>query len=138
MLQQRSRANAWRCVWAVVTMAVVSGCSSWGKLTTPEALVNARSDVLLQARMSNDFKQAYAFTSPGYRAVNDYKKFSLKYAVALPLKGGERMKTECTAERCEIVRSYAASMPLMPNATIPIGITEVWVYQDGQWWWHVN
>lgn len=88
--------------------------------------------------MSNDFKKAYTFTSPGYRAVNSYDTFRLKYGVALPLDGGKRVSTECVQERCELQRTYTATTPMMPKAQIPIGLTEVWVRQDGQWWWHIN
>jgi hypothetical protein len=123
---------------AAVAIATLSACANWGKPLTPEQRVNARSDALFDLRMSNKFKESYAYTSPGYRAVNGYDKFRLKYAVVSPLSGGKVTSISCEEERCTVRRAYTTTTALMPNAEIPIGIDETWIYQQGEWWWHVQ
>ena len=138
MLKQLIQHKSVKVAAAVLVITTLSACANWGKPLTAEQRVNARSDALFELRMGNQFKEAYTYTSPGYRAVNGYDKFRLKYAVVSPLSGGKVTSVSCEEERCTVRRAYTTTTPLLPNAQIPIGIEETWIYQQGEWWWHVQ
>lgn len=138
MFKQKHSPRVWRSALAVLAVAVTAGCASLGQSAKPEDQVVERSNALLQARMSNNFKQAYALTPPGYRAINDYQKFRMKYGNPWALDDGKLVSANCEAERCEVKRGYVTTTPVMPNTQIPIALTEVWIQQDGQWWWFVQ
>lgn len=138
MVKQKHFSHVWRSGLALLVVAVTAGCASLGQSAKPEDQVVARSNALLEARMSNNFKQAYALTPPGYRAINDYQKFRINYGNPWALDDGKLVSANCEAERCEVNRSYVTTTPLAPNAKISIGLTEVWIKQDDQWWWFVQ
>ncbi|MFG0607779.1 hypothetical protein [Delftia sp. WSY_14] len=117
--------------------AVLAGCASMGS-TTPEEAVTQRSNAFWKARMAGDVPKAYAFTSPGYRAVNDQERYRLDHGVIPALKGGEITSVTCEQERCEVRKDFTTSTPMMRGARIPISIGEVWIKEDGQWWLFVQ
>lgn len=138
MFKELMMARTARVAMAVIAIAGMSACANFGKNATPEDKVSARSNNLLELRMNNKFKEAYAYTSPGYRAINSYDKFRLKYGVAFPLNGGKLASVACEESRCKLTRAFTTFTPLIPKGEIPIGIEEIWIYQDGQWWWHIQ
>ena len=84
--------------------------------------------------MAGDVAKTYAFTSPGYRAVNDQEKYRLSYGVIPALQGGDVVSVTCEPARCELRKSFTTSTPAMMGARIPISINEVWIKEEGRWW----
>ena len=140
-------------VLALVAAATLAGCSATAPAASAtdgvataappappasgdaiQAQVQQRSDAYWQARRTADVAAAYALTSPGYRAVHTLEQFRLDYGAIPNLTGGDIVSAHCEQERCELVRAFKTSSPLMPSTLVPISISEVWVQQDGQWW----
>ncbi len=106
--------------------------------TTPEEAVTQRSNAFWKARMAGELAKAYAFTTPGYRAVNDQEKYRLNYGVFPSVKGGDLVSVTCEPLRCEVRKNFTTSAPMMPGVSIPIAMSEVWIKEDGQWWLFVQ
>lgn len=123
---------------AMAGAVVLAGCAAVQNTQTPEVAVTQRSNDFWKARMAGEVAKAYAFTSPGYRAVNDQEKYRLDHGVIPALKGGEIASVTCEQERCEVRKDFTTSTPMMRGARIPISIGEVWIKEDGQWWLFVQ
>ncbi|MDR0224938.1 MAG: hypothetical protein LBI66_00835 [Burkholderiaceae bacterium] len=116
----------------------LAGCATLQDSQNPEAAVTQRSNDFWKARMAGEVAKAYAFTSPGYRAVNDQEKYRLNHGVIPVLKGGEIASVTCEEARCEVRKNFVTYTPMMRGAEIPISISEVWIKEDGQWWLFVQ
>lgn len=126
--------------WGVAMAGAVAlvGCATVQSTQSPEAAVTQRSNDYWKARMAGEVAKAYAFTSPGYRAVNDQEKYRLDYGVIPALKGGEIASVTCEEARCEVRKDFTTSTVMMRGTRIPIAIGEVWIKEDGQWWLFVQ
>ncbi|WP_287917811.1 hypothetical protein [Comamonas sp.] len=123
---------------AGAVVALVSGCAISGLGASAEDRVVARSGDFWAARMSGDYQKAYSFTTKGYRLVNDVEKYRLQYGAAPMLKNARLVSVECEPERCEVVKEFSTSSVFMRGTPIPISLSEIWLYQDGQWWLHIQ
>lgn len=123
---------------AGVVVAFVSGCAISSLGASAEDRVLARSGDFWAARASGDFQKAYSFTTKGYRLVNDVEQYRLQYGAAPVLKNARLVSVKCEQERCEVVKEFTTSSPFMRGTPIPISLAEIWLYQDGQWWLHVQ
>ncbi|CAB5710352.1 Uncharacterised protein [Delftia tsuruhatensis] len=138
--QPLARGARWMA-WAAgaACLALVAGCattSDEGK--TAEDIVNARSAAYLKARQAGEVDKAYEYLTPTYRKLKDKERFSRENGGTTALKGGELISTECEPTRCVVRRNFTAKVPSIPNADIPISMTEAWVIEDGKWWLHLD
>ncbi|WFF81971.1 hypothetical protein [Delftia tsuruhatensis] len=130
-----------RILWGagVAGALVLAGCATTtggeqSKAQKPEEAVTQRSNEFWKVRMAGDVGQAYAFTTPGYRAVNSLEKYRLNHGAVPSLSGGSIAWVKCDDKRCEVRKNFTTSSPVMGNAQIPISISEIWTQEDGQWW----
>jgi hypothetical protein len=123
-----------QCGAGLAAAMVLAGCSTLGGNQGPEGQVTQRSNEFWKVRMAGEVGKAYAFTTPGYRAVNSQEKYRLNYGAVPILKGGDIASIKCEELRCEVRKSFTTSSPMMGDTEIPIAISEVWVKEDGQWW----
>ena len=129
-------------------MLVFTGCAQLSTMTakTPEERVLERSQTRLDALLSGDFEAAYVFSSPGYRAQKDLRRFRADFAGAGMWTSGKATSVDCEAKRCTVLAhisyrppvglvgrpSNIASMQQMP--TVTRGFQERWVFVDDEWW----
>ncbi|MFG0785124.1 hypothetical protein [Delftia tsuruhatensis] len=118
---------------------VLAGCAATtrgeqSQVQNPEEVVTQRSNDFWKVRMAGDVAKAYAFTTPGYRAVNSQEKYRLIHGAVPSLSGGSIAWVKCEDKRCEVRKNFTTSSPVMGNAQIPISISEIWTQEDGQWW----
>lgn len=43
-------------------------------------------------------------------------------------------QARCEADRCEFNMKFTAQLPMLKGTGVPMGMKEVWVREDGQWW----
>lgn len=114
--------------------AVLAGCAAPGKPKDPETIVAERSLAYWKARVDGDVAKAYGFTTPAYRAVKTQEQFGRAYGTAPAVNKLEPGKVQCEADRCEINVLFTAQLPMLKGTGVPMGVKDVWVLQDGQWW----
>jgi len=103
----------------------------------PEDIVRQRATERWQALAAGDFAKAYAYSTPGFKAVVAADAFRLRFGNA-SWYGAEVIKvdcpepTQCTA-RVRIDMKYLLSNK-PGNNKISTHVDEVWLLEDGQWW----
>lgn len=138
--------NIWKWSAAGTAVMVLVGCAHLASDSTPEQTVQQRSADYWKARLSGDIAKAYSYMAPGYRALNDERKYGLAYGVVPNLSGGEVVSVNCDggaskqekeaqpAQRCVLRKQFTTTMPLASSVQVPIGLDETWIKEDGQWW----
>lgn len=128
---------------AVVAVAGLTGCASLMSGGSPEQIIEKRSAAYWQARFSGDVAKAYSYMTPGYRALNDQRKYALSYGAAPNLRDPQLISVECaeadgqakdSVQRCVLRKEFSTQMPLIGQGAIPIAMSETWIKEDGQWW----
>jgi len=119
---------------ALAGVAVLAGCAGLGKPKDPQTIVAERSLAYWQARVDGNVAKAYGFTSPGYRAIKTQEQFRRAYGTPPAVDDLEAGKAQCEADRCEFNIKFKAQLPMAKGAVVPMGMQEVWIREDGQWW----
>lgn len=97
----------------------------------------------LEALQAADFKKAYAYMSPGYRAMNHPGIFEADHVGLAGMKSFRVVDTTCeTEDSCqvtvEIVINLSALAPGFKSESPMItdmAYRERWIKIDGQWWY---
>ena len=97
-------------------LAVLAGCASV-ESGTPEEIVKARAEARWKAMVAHDFKRAYEYLAPSYRAVSSFERYN--------------EKINCTVA----VRIESQPVGVMNfKGNIVTGDSETWLLEDGKWW----
>ena len=129
-------------------MLVFAGCAQMSTLVskTPEQRVLERSQARLDALLANDWEKAYGFSSPGYRAQKDVRRFQADFAGARMWVDVNAASAECEEQRCTVLARVSYRPPMgrvgrpsdMANQQqLPVvtrGNQERWVLVDDEWW----
>ena len=105
---------------------------------TPEQTVTERAEARWGALVKGDFDQAWTYPQPGFRAIVTQQDYRKRFGAAGQWRGAQVHKVECEAARCT-VRVRLTTRFLMPpfNKQDVVGaVDEVWVREDGQWWFY--
>ena len=128
-----------RTLLALPATLLLAACVTLGGGGTPEEQVAALSQSRWSALIKQDFAAAYAYNSPAYRetvTLDDYKK---RFGNAGAWKKAEVLKTECEPERCTVTARLTV-VNMIPGFTkipeITTELSEVWVRDQGQWWFY--
>ena len=108
----------------------VSGCAGMAP-KAPEEAVKERAQARWNALVQGDFKAAYAFLSPGSRAVQpeaDYVN-SLRRNF---WKSAQVEKATCTEQRCEVEASIEYELQGRRTTT---PLRETWIREGSEWWY---
>ena len=125
-------------------LAAVLGASLWLagcaalQPKTPEQVVEQRVEARWAALIKGDFDQAWTFTQPGFRAVVKQADYRKRFGAGGQWRGVQVHQVDCEAERCT-ARVRLTSRIMMPpfNKQDIVGtIDEVWVREEGQWWFY--
>lgn len=128
---------AMRAVAASAVVMVLAGCAAGALQGPPEQQVQARANARWAALVARDFKTAYEFTTPAYRAVTDFNKHMQGQGSAVGWKAAEAVSVRCpeTTKCIATVRIDAA--PFLGRKfgdTISAHTEETWLLDGGQWW----
>lgn len=105
--------------------------------------VRARSQARLAALMKRDYAQAYKFSTPAWRDLNDLDRFRGANEGSRSWQAAEVRKVDCSApDQCEVrvrvdTRIFTAGTGLK-RANITTHFSEVWLHQDKEWWYVQN
>ncbi len=124
-----------RVALAGFALLVLSGCAI--KPKTPEELVAQRAHARWQAQLRGDFQAAYAYLSPGSKAVVSPDLYRARTGGAVAYKDVEVASVRCeTSEKC-IATIRVRYEPIAMRQRIGIiesYLDETWLFDAGQWW----
>jgi hypothetical protein len=126
-----------RSKWVtLVTAIALAGCASMPGSDVSDA-VKKRASERWSALVRGEFSQAYAYSSPGFRAVVTADGFRNRFGGAVKWVGSEVVKVNCSEPaKCELtVRvDFKPVVSGRAGGEISTHVDETWVLQDGQWW----
>lgn len=124
-----------RTLVVALLAAVLAGCASTPP--APEQIVRERAQARWNALLKGDFERAYAYITPGGRAVVPLATYRGRIGNAVTWKSAEVASVTCeTLEMCT-VQVKVTYLPVMRRAsvgTIERYLDETWVVDAGQWW----
>jgi hypothetical protein len=119
-----------------VAVLLTAGCASLAP-AKPEDAVRERATARWHALLAHEFKGAYEFNTPTYRAVRDYDKFRAIFGNGTAWTGAEVVGVTCeTAVKCT-ARIRIDAKPLYGTRfgdTISTHVDEAWLKEGEQWW----
>ena len=114
----------------MVSVAVLAGCATMGG-RKPEEAVKERAQARWDALLKDDVRAAYAYFSPGSRAVMDFKSYEASIRKGFWRSATVDSVTCASAKRCEanetIEYEFQGRRTRSP-------LTETWIEEDGNWW----
>ena len=134
------RSHAWlsrAALWAgCAAVALLGGCASLDN-ATPEQAVQQRATERWQALIAGDFKKAYEYLAPSYRAVSSFERYNEGLNGGAPWVKADVARVVCeSAEKCTAgIRIESKAAPVMHfHGNIVTGVDETWLLEDGKWW----
>ncbi len=117
-------------------LAVLAGCASV-ETSAPEEIVKARAEARWKAMVAHDFKRAYNYLAPSYRAVYSLEQYNQKLNGGAPWVGVDVGRVHCEAiDKCTVtLRIESKPVGVMHfKGNIVTGDSETWLLEDGKWW----
>lgn len=125
----------WSLMALMAAGALLSGCASIQ--TKPEDAVTQRANERWQALLKGDMAKAYAYSTPGFRAVVEVEGFKGRTGIAGRWLAAQVVNVTCdTPERCKAVikLEFSTLIPGFSKDRMTTHIDETWLLEDGQWW----
>ena len=128
-------------------LVLLAGCINTGQLTeTQRSELDQRVRERWQALEQKDFKKAWEYSSPNYRAIFSKQLYAKKfsYAVEWELTGVEIVNYDSVAAVASVVvRVMSKPTKQTSSASLAIGAipttrSERWIFSEGQWWFSAN
>lgn len=114
------------------------GASSSSAQQSEEAILRDRVEGRWQALIARDFRSAYDFETPSYRAMNPFEKFHGRFGGAViwhVVRIVEVRYDDPTVARVKVAVEYSAPTSWGDQAAkATTHISETWLKRDGQWW----
>jgi len=115
---------------AAAVVVAVSGCAVLAP-KPPEEAVKERAQARWDALVKGDYKAAYAYLSPGSKAVQpetDYvNSLRRNFWTAAKVE-----KATCTEQRCEVEASIEYQLQGRRTTT---PLRETWIREGSEWWY---
>ena len=131
----------------LVFLALSGGCASGPQWDDAQrSILEERVRERYQALAARDFKKAWEYTTPSYRAIFSKQLYAKKfsYAVELQLTGVEVVNYDSDAAVASVV-VRVMSKPTLQTSTAsrligatPRSLGEKWVFSQDQWWFSAN
>jgi hypothetical protein len=127
------------CGKSVIVLAAIAlaGCASLSGHGVNDA-VKQRASERWSALVRGEFTQAYAYSTPGFRAVVTAEGFRNRFGGAVKWVGSEVVKVECPETvKCDVtVRvDFKPVVSGRAGGDISTHVGETWLLEDGQWWY---
>jgi hypothetical protein len=117
-----------------------SGCSRAnppGKVPAKQQ-VKERAEARWDALSHRDFRKAYEFQSPGYRAATSYDRFLRQFGNVVTWQGAKVTRVQLgdkgDTASVGLTLSYTTILPDGDSLPGRRGLTEKWFLADGRWW----
>ena len=130
-----------------VLLVLLAGCINTGQLTeTQRSELDQRVRERWQALEQKDFKKAWEYSSPNYRAIFSKQLYAKKfsYAVEWELTGVEIVNYDSVAAVASVV-VRVMSKPTKQTSSASVGVGAIpfargerWIFANGQWWFSAN
>lgn len=129
---------------AVMVAVTGSGCAGVPSGRSAEDVVMERARAYYEAIVAGDYKGAYQFFAPSYRAEFSVQAHYLAKPPMVKITAAQQMKVACPgADVCSVVTSVEyidASDPRSSGTKSKVTnvVKSKWIREDGNWWKHVE
>jgi hypothetical protein len=130
----------WRRAFSVAAASLLvllaAGCASLGK-SAAEKAVRERAQARWSALVEKDWKTAYSYLTPAYRAVVPLKRYGNQFNGPVQWESAEVRSVACEEKRCtaKVEITFRALIPGHMDRLTSTFIEEAWVLEeDGQWY----
>lgn len=120
----------------LLAVAALAGCAALAP-QTPEQTVTERANARWAALIKGDYKQAYQYMTPGYRAVRTAEDFRMRVGNAVHWQSAKVESVRCADATNCIARIRIDAKPMVASHfgdTITVYADEPWIQQDRRWW----
>lgn len=130
-----------RIVFVAMVTLMLAGCAGL-QLKTDEQIVMERAEKRMSALQARDFKKAYSYMTPGYKATKNLQRFQGEFAGGANITWFEVLSPECEPERCvvTVTRKYKMQMTARGQAgtlrEFENNTRQTWIKVDGRWWYY--
>ncbi len=119
-----------RIIWALALGVVMGGCVAM-QPKTPEEAVKARAQARWNALVKGDLKAAYAFLSPGSRAITTQEAYGASVRTGF-WKSAVVERAACDApQACEAQVSIEYEYQ---GQRVKTPLRETWIREGTDWW----
>lgn len=131
------------CRWArsaalATLVAVLSaGCASIGAGLRPaEEVVLERAQARWDALVRRDWKAAYPYLTPGYRALVPLERYGNQFTGPAQWEGAKAKSAKCEERRCtvNVEITFRLLLPGHMDRVSSTHLDETWVVEEGQWY----
>jgi len=128
-----------KCAALAVSVALLGGCATTSS-DTPEEAVSQRVQERWNLLLKKDYEKAYTYLTPAQRAIVTSQGYSGKFGQGAEWVSANLQSVTCdNQERCNaIVQIKTNVMAKGFSGPITTRATEVWVKDEGNWWFHQN
>lgn len=122
---------------AVLAASVLASCQSLMQPQDAAAVVKQRAEARWTALMAGDFRKAYTFMAPSFRAVVDADRFSKQFGGGgVSWEKAQVVDVKCSDDQCKTVLkiSYRPLLGGRKGDPFFTHFDETWIREDGQWW----
>lgn len=134
LMQRRSLLAA-----SLLVAAFTTGCASIGG-ASPDQAVGKRAQERWDLLLKSDYGNAYEYLSPAQRAVATRQSYINRFGEGAQWLSAKLQSVSCESEeRCNAVLQVQTQVVARGfSAPITTKITEIWVKDEGNWWFHQN
>lgn len=124
---------------ALLVSAFLGGCATTGG-ASPDQAVGKRAQERWDLLLKSDYGNAYEYLSPAQRAVASQQSYINRFSPGAQWLSAKLQSVSCESEeRCNAVvqiRTYVVARGF--SDPITVNMTEIWVKDEGNWWFHQN
>lgn len=135
---------------AALTIALLTACAATPEKTvpaaqapavaeTPEAALRARAAAYYASLIAGQYKEAYEFFTPGYRATWSPQEHYQVHPPAGKHLSAEILSVQCVSETaCDVVAAtrfrFGDKERLVGGSEVSLDVTSRWLNVDGTWY----
>ena len=121
----------------ILGVAFLGGCALFSPVP-PEASVKQRAQERIEALMSGQTEESYAYTTPGYRSIRTWQEYSRNWAGVGMWVSAEVTDVDCgdlpKPQRCDAVVFVVFKAPRLQQTETYL--RESWLFIDGNWYFY--
>lgn len=129
----RRLAVRWAAWGTAITLAA---CASVAP-NTPQEQVTQRANARWKHMVAKEMDKAYAYTTPGFRALVSADAYRGRFGAAVIWLGAEVVRVNCPEPtKCDAVirLDYKSTLGAKKDEKNSTHIDETWLLEEGQWW----